>query len=505
MELDSPLTAAHNLDRQATTAFAPLVQNPPKHTQAYDIAVDAYRYREASSLRGDALQYHRWNRALSDTLDQHRPGGVRWQAQTPLFGQSLLTVLNTAQYDMLLQCAVHAVNGIAPWRSARHSPLKLPPAMQPPNGDAVINAFIEYVYAYHTNANAMLADDDVMVLPRMPAALLHAGVSEGEMLRFSNLISNNWVAFNMPPVRVHVQNIQPNAQPGDVLIWTSFHGSAAVVGARTPHVTMFDDAVPRGVFDSTTRGALFEIQRTRPIDIGGGLKPTRHEGWNRAYRISLNQTGGLAMLPDGTNRELAEYLAGNDDKEAAALAQYVPVLTPADRAQLQRDGYLIVSAARMDAITAGTWSANVAAVLTQLQDFMNWVLFTQQGAAGQLLFSQPNAPQWAALGGATAEVERYFHDKMLFRTKDRNGNASGTAQGGGTLLAGDSGMGPAANAYDLPAQLALRNSPALYSLMADLYNDKKILMVPERFRVKVAAARLPTHTDVLLQLPVPFN
>jgi hypothetical protein len=496
-------------DRAATDRVAAVLRDDAALLAAHDEDAAA-NFARVAAMRGRAAQaYAKWKAEVARVVDLERPGGVRFQMQTPLVGRSLLTVLSTARYDAVIQRALDPAHGLtADWRRARSSPLALPDSMQQVGAVGsmiVINELLRYVYAAHAALRAGRAFD-VAVEP-LGDVLAREGIEAPRLDAFVRHIHANWAVYRLPEVRAEVRLLQPEAQPGDVLVWTSFHGSAAVVGRPRPHLVMFHDFIPRDTLDAATRGKLFRVQSKRPVEFGSGNKATRSEAWNVVYNQRRGTPGGLERM--AVRPLLADYLAGSDDVEPGVVRTALPaVLTEDQRAQLERDGYLVVPRAALDAASDGAWSRSVDAVIVQVQDFFNWALFEEQGMAGTRalrLFGDagPGSPQppddrWKALADGKSARE-HFGDALWLRLRLPDGSKSGTAQGGGTRLAGDSGMGPALNAYDLPAQQELRYSPALYALAAALYGDRRLMAVPERFRLKVAAKPFKVHTDRLIE------
>lgn len=494
-----PKPAEGAMDRDALRRLRGLEDDFPRLFQAIDAMCEALRFRDPiAEWPHLAKKYALWQTALSEQLEKNRPNGnFRWQLQVPLVGPSLLTVRNTARYEALLQAAMHPVYGLSVLRRPRKVPLTMPALFQPPAGDAALNDFIGYLYLFHEEMGRPDPDGNPL-LPWMPAPLLAAGISEDDLVSFARRVHHNWAAFALPEPRIIVQTVQPAANPGDLIGWRATHGSAAVIGPASPHAVMFLDVSPNDVFEPETRSLLHRIQMTRPLDIGGGSKPTRHEGWNRLYNERRGLTGGLALLPPTADADLAHYLAGNDAREAAALSKLTPnVLSAEQLEQINADGFFVLPAATF----GPEWAAAVQRVIVEFQDYMNWVLFEQQGRPERLLFSQPNAPQWSALSGMSSEVRRHYGDPMLFRVPNRKGERAKTQQFGGTFLTGSMGMGAAANAYDLPAQQELRCNPRLISVLAQLYGTHRLLTIPERFRIKVAAAQFDQHSDMIVPLP----
>lgn len=497
MSLD-PKPAGGAADLEATRVLGNVVDDFPRLLTMVDVACEALRMRDTTSEWSPRVKsYIKWQKVLVDQLENNRPhGNFRWQLQVPLVGRSLLTVRNTARYESLVQAAMHPEKGVPTLRKARKVPLTMPALFQPPAGDAVLNDFIRYVYEFHAEIVAAV-DDELPLLPMMPNSLLRGGISEADMVEFATRVHESWDFFSLPLPRIEVQTLQPAANPGDLIGWRATHGSAAVYGPAEPHAVMFLDVAPRNMFEAQTRDVLHRIQLTRPIDIGGGTKATRHEGWNRYYNERRGLTGGLALLPPTADADLAHYLAGDDSREAAALSKLVPVLSGDQVAQANADGFFVIPAATF----GPEWMAAVQRVTGEFEHYMNWVLFEQQGRPERLSFSRPGAPQWSALSGVSNEVRRHYGDPMLFRIPNRRGERSKTQQFGGTFLTGQMGMGPAANAYDLPAQQELRSNPRLVSVLAQLYGNSQLLTIPERFRIKVAAAQFEQHSDMVAPLP----
>lgn len=498
-----PKPAAGEVDRTATRLLGDLVDDLPRLLRAIDSMCESLCMRDPQRDWSPlAKKYAAWEESLSRQLETNRPNGnFRWQLEVLLVGPSLLTVRNTARYEALVQAAMHPVHGVPALRKSRNVPLTMPAMFQPPSGDAVLNDFIRYVYEFH----ALMVDpddDEFPMLPAMPHSLLTHGISEANMIEFATHVHNTWDGFALPMPRIDVQTLQPVGNPGDVIGWRATHGSAAVFGRASPHAVMFLDVAPRDVFEPSTRDVLYQIQLTRPIDIGGGAKATRHEGWNRRYNQAQGLTGGLALLPPTADADLAHYLAGSDGREAAALNKLPPnVLSPAQVAQANADGFFVLPAATF----GPAWAEAVQRVIGEFEAYMNWVLFVQQGRPERLLFSRPDAMQWSALSGIGTEVRRHYGDPTLFRIPNRHGERSKTAQFGGTFLTGQQGMGAAANAYDLPAQQELRSNPMLVSALAQLHGTPRLLTIPERFRIKVAAAQFEQHSDMVAPLPIGWS
>jgi len=495
------------LDQAKSERHRTLLRDIARLLAAHDQDAQA-NYRRTAALRGaDARAYAEWKASIAQTVDAERPCAVRWQMQTPLVGPSLLTVFSTAVYDRLLQRAVHPVHGLsAVWRRPVSSPLTLPPAMQRVDGHrsvTIVNELLAYVYGVH----ALLGRGGTYAVAAHPmsAGLRAENLDAGALDTFVRHVHANWAAYGLPAVRAEVRLLQPNAQPGDVLIWNGFHGSAAVAGRATPHLVMFHDFMPRETLDTTTRAHLFRLQERRPVEFGSGNKASRSEAWNTVYNAARGfGDGGLARLGAGKTM-LAEYLAGNDEAEPAALgAALTAVVSDDDKAQLVRQGYLIVPRATLDAASGGQWSRDIERVIDELQDYMSWALLEEQNTPSPpFQLRAADDPRWRALSGRGKDAKAIFDDELWLRLfmPDRVTKA-GTAQSGGARLSGDSGMGPALNAYDLPAQQALRTSPALFSLAAALYGTRRLMAVNERFRLKVAAKVFAVHTDRLIaQLP----
>lgn len=487
----------NRLDEAETERNRELLRDTDRLVRAHDSDAAANFSRDASRRTPDAKKYAAWKQTVARVVDSQRLGGVRWQMQTPLVGRSLLTTFSTARYDYILQRAVHPDFGLsANWRRPFSAPLRLPDCMQGERGMIAVNALIDYVYAFHHGRSLTLAP--VLQREHLDADKLH---------HFVTYISANWFANNMPEPRVEVRLLQPDARPGDVLIWNSFHGSAAVVGPPGPHLVMFHDFMHRDTLDESTRGALFRIQMVRAVEYGSGSKATRSEAWNARLNADSGVTGGLSKMGVPPPM-LAQYLAGNDEFEAVAQAQALPtIVTAEDIANLTNNGFLVISRARLDEATGGQWGRDIEAVIGQIEGYMNWALWKgQESGAPAFDLLAPGGrsdPRWDALSGSSQAAQRHMGDPLWLRVFNADGRTkSGTAQGGGTRLAGDSGMGPAMNAYDLPAQQALRSSPALFSLASSLYGTRRLMAIPERFRLKVAAKVFAVHTDRLIaQLP----
>lgn len=485
------------LDEAETERNRELLRDTGRLLQAHDEDARANFYRDATLRSADAKRYAAWKQMVARVLDTKRLGAVRWQMQTPLVGRSLLTTFSTARYDAILQRAVHPNYGLsAGWRRAFTAPLKLPDCMQGPRGMIAVNALIQYLYEFHHGRDPVLAP--VLVGEHLDADKLQ------ELARY---VSANWAPLNMPEPRKEVRLLQPDAQPGDVLIWDSFHGSAAVEGRAAPHLVMFHDFSPRDTLDETTRKPLFVVQSQRPTDIGSGSKFTRSEAWNEHYNADQGYAaGGLAKL-GAPPPMLAQYLAGNDEYEAFARALSLQsLIDPDDMRNLEENGFLVIARARLDEATGGQWGRDIEAVIGQIEAYMNWALWEGQESDVPKFDLRTAAgradPRWEALSGSGEAAQRHFGDKLWLRLFNADGKTkSGTAQGGGTRLAGDSGMGPALNAYDLPAQQALRSSPALFSIAASLYGTRRLMAVPERFRLKVASKLFAVHTDRLIAQP----
>lgn len=549
-------------------------------------------------VRGsDAGRYAEWMQGIVKTVDVHRVGGVRVQAQTPLCGRSLLTTLSTAVFDALLQRAVHPLHGVQAWRTARKSPLVLPKPLQGIVGELRLNALLAYVYAYHRAAGAadaveipeLLAEhasdlpslaawahanwatlampDDAQfecaayvqvrewTVAYMPAggqlekfcwlanndaqrcrvlqndylAYCHefhewaerggdlaSGVGEPQpSARFSQFFASHhrdlgsarnavrvvhmsWASLGMPARCWLVRTVQPDALPGDVLLWGGFHGSAAVPRSEEgrPHGSVFIDYMPRDTLTANARRALYTLQQRRPVEFGAGLKQCRSEAYNHFYNSEQRYQGGMARLPPSEHTALAHYLAGDD---AHAVPAPAPVLSDEQLRVFGEQGWLIVPAAQLDALSGGQWSAMCVQMRDELQHYLNWVLLDRQNMpeVDRLRFDRPDDRRWRALSGSCRDAAEHFGDKLWLRVRKADGTRCGTAQAGGALLAGDSGMGPATNLYDSPAQQRLRASPALYALFAQLYGRADLMAVPERARVKVSSKVFATHTDCL--------
>ena len=483
----------NRLDEAETERHRALLRDTPRLLRAHDSDADATFSRDASRRTRDAKDYAAWKRIVAHVVDTQRVGGVRYQMQTPLVGRSLLTTFSTARYDFLLQRAVHPDFGLsANWRRPFSAPLRLPDCMQGERGMIAVNALIDYVYAFHHGRPPVLAP-----------VLQRENLDADKLRDFVTYMSQNWAANNMPEPRAEVRLLQPDARPGDVLIWDSFHGSAAVVGPPGPHLVMFHDYMFRDTLEETTRSALSHLQMVRAVEYGSGSKATRSEAWNERFNADSGITGGLSKM-GAPPPMLAQYLAGNDEFEAVAQTLALPPIVDADdRAKLTNNGFLVISRARLDEATGGQWGRDVDAVIGQIQGYMNWALWKgQESGAPPLDLLTPagrSDPRWEALSGSSQAAQRYMGDLLWLRVFNADGRTkSGTAQSGGTRLAGDSGMGPAMNAYDLPAQQALRSSPALFSLAASLYGTRRLMAIPERFRLKVAAKVFAVHTDRLI-------
>ena len=590
------------MDHAATERVQALLDDVLALLEAHDRDAVANYKRDAGmrSKHPGGRAYAKWKQEIVKTVDQHRPGGVRFQAQTPLVGRSLLTVLSSARFDAVIQRAVHPDHGVLAWRVPRASPLVLPVQLQGPAGERRLNALMAFIYAYHQAvdpasvavpavldscsagvcelaewahfhwAQLALPDDAVFdceqyedirqcVCERMPGAYNLPKVARLSDFDLRHVLQNDFIAYayeyrdwqaraipgepmpalsdrllahsinpsnpgseiiteaaslaraiaadpSMPQRCWLLRMIQPDARPGDVLIWTSFHGSAAVLKAleNTPHLVMFLDMMLRETLSSDARLGLYTVQCQRPVEFGGGSKACRSEGWNCQYNLARRTGGGLAKLNAIDRTPLARYLCGLDAAEAQvhAAQNFLPPLTVQQMHSLQDNGWLVVPAALMDLHSNNEWSRLCTETIDQFEDYLNWALLEEQDTEAEpLRFSAPHDRRWAALSGRSEEAERHFGHRLWLRVTLIGGAKCGTAQAGGTRIAGDSGMGPATNAYDLPAQQRLRYSPALYSLFAQLYGRYDLMAVPERFRLKVASKVFATHSDRLVPLP----
>lgn len=439
-------------------------------------------------------EFKKWHAKLVETLDTGRPdNGYRVQMQILLTDGAapekacLLRVLSTSAYDGVLQLLSHPVLGLGTWRSARplKAPLFLPPELWRDPAMPKVNLLLSCIYAArdgHSYAPMWLADS-----------------TTDDFDAFVNTVIGMWDDLGLPAKQQSVSVVAVPARKDDLVLWKSYHASAPAVNSHAPHVSMFVDFTPRDTVSAADRARVHELWKTDPLQFGAGSQPTRNSHYNARYNRAKREggDGGLATLGADAGVE-AHYFLGDDSVPAPELPD---VLAAVDLETLHRCGWLVVPGAQLAAVYP-EWHRWCAAALRSLTDYLNWVVLDDNGlgeVGWRFDLARTDDRHNTALTGSRRDACAIFGDKWALYKADATGARTHTAQGGGVLITGTSGMGAATNLYDAPAQLQLE--VAVAAVAQQVYGRRDLLMVPERMRVKTGNIKqnneLPMHTDAL--------
>lgn len=413
----------------------------------------------------------------------------RWQVQIPLFGDSLLTVLNTGVYDMLITCMLHPIYGIEDIRQKDDGyfsyPLFLPAIFQPKSDGSMpeLNNCISYLHRLHSTSNPDPKRDKLNNF-------------------YQSLVERNpnfWNDFGLPENFVELKCIFPNANPGDIIIWQVYHGSGGIkTTSSTPSLTCFYDVTYRNNLSPTERKLYYKRFLAGPFQCGAGSN--RHEGNNFLFRKTRGEKGGLlcGLSSEEELTPLTRYLHGDDS--VSPLINPPEFLSPENLREIQEKRYCVFSVkdSVKDTVLVREWLGMIEDLKREFMEYFNWRLFGSEPeyANYSLSLENPSNPLWEIISGERKVAKEHLGDDFaLYFYSSKEGRRVRSPKNGGVKLASDSGMGAAANIFDLPSQRTLRGSVIMYGIMSQLYGTPELIQVAERFRIKTAHKVLRIHVD----------
>jgi len=426
----------------------------------------------------------------------------RWQAQIVLNEPSLLTLVSD-EYRALIAAMFHPVFGMISMKMTADEydkvPFVLPEAYQRvtqvAGEDDVLDLLSQRIREVHLAAQQMETrgenwamhdgSDASIFLHNLRGAF---GCDMWSHWQTRDLVPNRFDT-NALPLRV----IQTACSRGDIILWRGLHGSRGTGSSETsPGASVFLDFAPRDTITAEQRRKMCARSLAGVFEFGGGS--ARDESYNYVYRKAFPRME-LTLLE--------RYLCGDDlfaKDWVDALDSLAAVLNPVQREIMERDGYIILTPS--DWLTheqRRQWTDIVGHLRRDIEHYSTWTLITNNGLANlhlpPLRFDDARNRTWDALRGGRAACQDICGDEWAFYRRDSKGRRSHNAQNGGIMLSSESGMGAATNAYDLDSQSVLYAFRPLLTLFRDIYGTSSLLMIPERFRIKVRAAKLAIHTD----------
>lgn len=439
----------------------------------------------------------RLQQALANAGDACRPNnGLRYQAQIILTrawsdgrdeSDCVLRVLDNAEIAPFLAFMMDHRRGLEGLRSEREhvSPLFLPERMQKDAGMGLLNAILQVIYTCRRdNAPPQWSPRDITL---------------AQFEAFIQRVLRNWDELRMPAECPRVSVVVPDARVGALVIWKHVHGNCGAPDPPTACASLFVDFAPRETFSPAHRAQSSLAMQHRPWQYGAGAISCRHAGYNNLTNQMHGRPGGLERLGAALT-DTHRYLAGDDSLPVPPIGE-AGVLTAEQRQQLDRRGYLVLSAEFMQRICP-QWQQCIADARADLAEHMTDLIVRRGKLADQtpLSFDNPLDPRWKAVGGSRGDAKRAFGDEYAMYAMNERDERARDARSGGSLLTRQSGMGAATNLYDSPAQMLLQFG--CYPLFAELYGTRELMWLPERFRVRTNRdGELPLHTDTCIPLP----
>jgi hypothetical protein len=434
----------------------------------------------------------------------------RLQMQRPLSGRSLLSITtcmsgaHNVALKSLYMTAIHPVIGVDGYRAKTMAsfPFILPKKLQDvlpkltsahAHVDVEVSAkkltkFVENIY------KAINGDRDATTPFKRFVRLLELTKSENRR-KFGNLPDRYDPSVHGFVVRV------PYVPPGDTILWSEYHATAGADDTLTGgKITSFVDFVPSSFITDAQLIYWRWHCRNASIDVGGG---TGRGTWGDFVHNVTNEHShfGMPNVYLDNFQRTCKTLTSRQARHHDALSKQQAI-------HLKQNGYLVLSTPPIvQAI------ASVTAITNDLSKFIqSSTLETSQSFDLTTTTDLLAATNRAASTTKTGDPFFYYSPKVVPGHELDPlalGERSKNAQAGGSLVAGNSGLGRGTSYFSQPEHCYFQCSDHVFHLLNVFYgcteaNGTSLLVVPERFRAKVKASwaggvHIDTHP--LEQLP----
>jgi hypothetical protein len=425
----------------------------------------------------------------------------RLQMQRPLLGRSLLTITVSKSIEhnkalrALLMTAIHPVLGVTGYKTKQNMetgfPFSLPGLLQDKlpklTSDQLdvdveipapkINEFIKNIFIAIGKQHGVVTKE----FEDFAVTLKKQGVWESLGKLPPVFDDKHWFVIRVPHVA-----------PGDGLLWSDLHASAGTTPSlTTPKITAFVDMVPSDILSDEERIYYRWHARHAPIDVGSGSG--RGNWFDFVYMVTQEKKhfGLPKKIMDKFER------AFNDSNDIQVRTH--EKLSDRQRLQLKSYGYTVVKS-----------SNEVNRKFPPDESISNLSKFFKSATLSDVAFDITNRENiQAAVERKSAEA--YTGNSFFYYTQRPTvgdelnpltpGKHSHMAQGGGSLLTANSGMGRGVSFFSDPTHVGFQFSRHVFRLLNQFYDiyekdGRSLIVVLERFRVKDTASWMGgTHID----------
>ena len=418
----------------------------------------------------------------------------RVQAGRLLMGPQVLSIMKPRDsthakvLNQLLAMAVHADHGIKSHRVKDQDaiPFKLPVSLQPklPQLRHDKNEYVDGLCTVKTEAsdiNRLLET----IFQRIDSVVISgsAEVPEDEVTEFVRSVQDwetdfpdliDLVKSGWDETKYAFEVVVAEANEGDLVIWDTWHSTCGFEkgGNAMAKMTFFLHYFPADILPFELQQWHRYAMRFAPYDGGSGRARGAWGMFTYSYR-----TGAPFRTPYSAEIFLGEGRLSHKEMDKFKKDGYL-VLSFRDEMFKYRDRYGNLEP------TQKTYAELHKITLDNIKDFFRHV-------SGDKDWDYKDLATIETRDGAkdrTGDEYFYFTDRICSESPldpNRCSGKSKLGQGGGKMIAANSGMGPVTTLTNEPGHLAFTYSSFVRGVMASFYGDFRHMMVmPERFRMK---------------------
>lgn len=470
---------------------------------------------DADSVERLLLLMRRVSKQHDDLCEQLRLKDTkRIQAARFLTGPQVLSILKPRSSEhadtlnKLLFMVVHKTHGIEGYRVANQEsiPYGLPSILQPPlpklkdklntyqegvSTEIVpatrINALFRIVFSRIRRHVEPRAADDALPDDVFTAFVRSVQDWKTDFAALMPLVRRGW-----DEALFGYDVVVPEANDGDLVLWDTWHTTCGMCPspAPTPKMVAFVHYFPASLLTAEQARWHTYAFENAPYDAGAG----RARGaWNMF--VDCYRTGHPFRTPYNPNLTLGRGTLTAQETTAFREQGYL-VKSFRDQHFHSRDRHGKTVEREMD------WKGLQRTTRDGFRDFFRVIANDDDWTYETMYETETNA------GAARRKADPWhYYTDLMAPTSPLDPNQSlrksHNPQGGGKLIAADSGMGPGTTLTNEPGHLTFTFSPFLQGVLASFYGPgRKVLVMPERFRIKASKGwKGAMHVDHAPDLP----
>lgn len=428
----------------------------------------------------------------------------RVQIQRPMHGRSLLCITTSVSEEYgnslrgLLMAAIHPEIGVEGFKggSFEKFPFLLPkvlqdklPSLRCKDKEADVqvdapklNSFCSLIFAVRKKMQNGIKDVKNLHVRKFI-----------ERLKLDK--QSNWEKFGLPSDFLHEYHRfvikVPYVKPGkQVILWSTFHATAgSSKELPEPKITAFVDLVPSEFLSESSR--IFYRYRARhsPTDPGGG---SGRGSWLN-FKHMVKQGKESFGLPQDLMNKFERRI--NPASKRKDLKNF---LTPSQVKKFKNVGYLVVDVPQ---------NLNKSAPAKRsMRNFSEFFQNVSEDSSFDVLSEKSINAATTRKEAKNLKGDEFFYYSRKPKVGDEFnplalGDHTRLAQGGGSLLTKNSGLGKGTTFVSDPVHLRFQFSDFIFELLDSFYSkmtkkDSTVLVVLERFRVKTTSPwKGGTHVD----------